>query len=137
MHKPVYRTRDAAPVRSFVLAIALVGAVAVLIPYAARIDRGHELPDALYGIGLWVVGLAAMIARWRLGLGIFAATFAAGAGVPLAVLGKLLWDVAADPAAHNLWPFELAIAVAVGGVVALAGALVGWVMRVLVPQKNA
>ena len=137
MHKPVYRTRDAAPVHSFVLAIAVVSTVAVLIPYAARIDLGHELPGALYGIGLWIVGFAAMIARWRLRLGIFAATFAAGAGVPAAVLGKLLWDIAADPTSHNLWPFELGIAVAVGAVAALSGALVGWVMAVLVPAGKA
>jgi hypothetical protein len=137
MHKPVYRTRHVAPVRTFVFAIVLVSSVAVLIPYASRINLGHQLPGALYGIGLWIVGFAAMIARWRLRLGILAATCAAGAGVPIAVLCKLVWDVVADPTSHNLWPFELAIALAVGAAAALVGALVGWVLAVLAPPEKA
>jgi hypothetical protein len=57
--------------------------------------------------------------------------------VPIAVLCKLVWDVVADPTSHNLWPFELAIAVAVGAAAALVGALVGWVLAVLAPPEKA
>jgi ABC-type branched-subunit amino acid transport system permease subunit len=33
-----------------------------------------------------------------------------------------------DSSAHNLWPFELVIAILVGGAVAVAGALIGSVV---------
>lgn len=136
MRKPVYRTRDAVPVRSFFLSTALICAIAVLLPYAARLDAGQELPDALYGFGLWVVAFAALFGRWRLRLGLLPAALAAGVGVPLAVVCKLVWDLAGDPTSHNLWPFELAIAMVVGAVPALLGALAGWGLSVLVPASK-
>lgn len=137
MSKPVYRSRNGAPVRAISLPISLVCAVAVLLPYSVRLDAGEQLPDALYGFGLWVVASAALLARWRSGLGLLPAALAAGAGVPLAVLCKLAWDVAVDPASHNLWPFELAIAVVVGAVPALLGALAGWGLSVLLPAAKS
>jgi len=60
-------------------------------------------------------------------------TVAAGAGVPLAVLAKVAWDVAGDPTSHNLWPFELVIALGVAAVPAVLGALAGWGLSALVP----
>lgn len=137
MSKPVYRSRSALSVPSYSLPIALVCAIAVLLPYAARLDAGQELPDALYGFGLWVVAFAALLARWRLGLGLLPAALAAGIGVPLAVLCKLVWDLASDATSHNLWPFELAIALVIGAVPALLGALAGWGLSVLVPVAKA
>lgn len=137
MSKPVYRSRNAAPVRALSLPIALVCAVAVLLPYASRLDAGQQLPDALYGFGLWVVAFAALLARWRFGMGLLPAALAAGAGVPLAVLCKLVWDVASDPTSHNLWPFELAIAGVVGAVASLIGALAGWGLSVLLPAAKS
>jgi hypothetical protein len=137
MRKPVYRSRNAVPVPSFFLSRALVSAIAVQLPYAARLDAGQALPDALYGFGLWVVAFAALFGRWRLGLGLLPATLAAGVGVPLAVLCKLVWDLAGDPSSHTLWPFELVIAVVVGAAAALPGALAGWGLSVLVPATKA
>lgn len=128
MDKPVDRARVAA-----FLPVVLVCMLAVLVPYASRLDAGQQLPDALYGFGLWVVALAALVARWRLGMGLLPAALAAGAGVPLAVLCKVAWDVASDPTSHNLWPFEVAIALAVGAVPALLGAVAGWGLSVLMP----
>lgn len=137
MSKPVYRSRNATPARSLILPIALICTAAVLLPYAPRIDAGQQLPDALYGIGLWVVAFAALLARWRWGLGLWPAALAAGAGVPLGVLCKVAWDVVGDPTSHNLWPFELAIAVVVGAVPALLGALAGWGLSVLLPAAKS
>lgn len=131
MDKPVDRARVAA-----FLPVALVCMLAVLVPYASRLEAGQQLPDALYGFGLWVVALAALVARWRLGMGLLPAALAAGAGVPLAVLCKLAWDVAGDPTSHNLWPFEVAIALAVGAVPALLGAVAGWGLSVLMPMAR-
>jgi hypothetical protein len=137
MRKPVYQSRNALPVPSFFLSITLVSAIAVLLPYAARLDAGQQLPDALYGFGLWVVAFAALFGRWRLGLGLLPATLAAGVGVPLAVLCKLVWDLAGDPGSHTLWPFELAMASAIGVVPALLGALAGWGLSVLLPVAKS
>ncbi|MFZ5638975.1 MAG: hypothetical protein ACOY82_20600 [Pseudomonadota bacterium] len=137
MHKPVYRTPSAAPVPSRAIPLVLVCAVAVFLPYGARVDLGAQMPDALYGFGLWVVGLSALFARWRLGFGLSWAAFVAGAGVPLAVLAKILRDVIEDPASHGLWPFELAIAAPIGLATGLLGAAAGWVMAVLVPPRSA
>lgn len=136
MQKPVYRTPNAAPVPSRAVPLALVCAVAVFLPYAGRLDLGIQLPEALYGFGLWVVALSALFARWRLGFGLPWAAFVAGAGVPLAVLAKLMVDLASDPTSHNLWPFELAIAAAVGFAAGLVGALAGWLMSVLAPPRS-
>ena len=126
MTEPLYRSRKSAPARAVALPIALVCTLAVLLPYAPRLDAGEQLPDALFGIGLWAVALAALVARWRLGLGVLPAALAAGAGVPVAVICKVAWDVVRDPTSHNLWPFEVAIALAVGAVPAILGAVAGW-----------
>ena len=127
MHPPAARSRSAVA-----LWVAVACAVVMLVTYAPRVDAGGQLPNALLGFGLWFVALAACVARWRLGLGLLPAAVAAGAGVPLAVMGKVAWDVARDPTSHNLWPFEVAIALAVGAIPALAGAIGGWVLSRLV-----
>lgn len=131
MHAPTDRRRFAT-----LLPVALVCTLAVLVPYAGRVDAGQQMPDALYGFGLWVVALAALIARWRLGVGVPLAALAAGAGVPIAVLAKVAWDVAGDPTSHNLWPFELVIALGVAAVPAALGALAGWGLAALTPPHR-
>lgn len=133
MTEHLYRSRRTAPARAIALPITLVCTLAVLLPYAPRLDAGGQLPDALFGIGLWGVALAALVARWRLGLGVLTAALAAGAGVPAAVICKVAWDVVRDPTSHNLWPFEVAIALAVGAVPAIPGALAGWGLSRLFP----
>jgi ABC-type branched-subunit amino acid transport system permease subunit len=41
------------------------------------------------------------------------------------VLARVIVDVVRDPTSHNLWPFEIVIAVLVGAAAAVAGALLG------------
>lgn len=137
MRKPLYRSRDTAPARSLALPILFVCAIVVLLPYSMRLDAGEELPDALYGVGLWGVAFAAMFARWRLGMSLLPAALAAGAGVPLAVLCKLVWDLVRDPTSHSLWPFELVIAAVIGAAAALVGVLVGWGLSVFMPAARS
>jgi ABC-type branched-subunit amino acid transport system permease subunit len=48
-----------------------------------------------------------------------------GAAVPAVVTLRVQVDVMRDSTSHNLWPFEVVIAVFVGGVAALAGTLLG------------
>ena len=47
------------------------------------------------------------------------------ATVPLAVLVRVIVETSRDPATHNLWPFEIAIAAGLGLACALAGTLLG------------
>lgn len=109
-------------------AVAAVCAAAIAIGYFPALDAGLQLPDALYGPGLAVVCGAALFARWRGLLGTFAASTAAWAGVPAAVLAKVTVDVLRDSTSHNLWPFEVVIALAVGAMPAAVGAGLGWAL---------
>jgi hypothetical protein len=45
--------------------------------------------------------------------------------VPLAVLARVLVESSRDPASHNRWPHEIAIAAGLGLACALAGTLLG------------
>jgi hypothetical protein len=54
--------------------------------------------------------------------------------VPAVVMLRVLFDVMRVPSLHNLWPFELIIALLLGCAVAAGGALCGSLMaRVLHP----
>jgi hypothetical protein len=114
--------------------------VAVGIPYWRVPYSQVSLPNALYGLGLAVVFVAAAALCWRFGSGFRAATAAAGAAPPAAVLARVVIETALDPTSHNLWPFEVAIAVTVGLLVASLGAVVGILGRLWLPpgvRENA
>lgn len=119
------------------LALAAVSTLAVSVGYFRAFAVGTNLPDALYGPGLVVVAAAALFARWRLGFGSFAAFSATCLGAPGAVLLKVLVDVIADPTSHNLWPFEVAIAIGVGAVPAALGTFAGWLLVKALPPSRA
>ena len=91
-----------------------------LIPY-----NKLNLPDAVLGAGLMVVVAAAALARVYSGRHFFRVVVVMGAAVPAAVMMRVMVDVVRDPTSHNLWPFEVMIAVPVGGMAASAGALLG------------
>jgi hypothetical protein len=48
-----------------------------------------------------------------------------GAAVPVAVIVRVVVDTLRDPTSHNLWPFEVIIAVGVGLLASASGALAG------------
>jgi hypothetical protein len=48
-----------------------------------------------------------------------------GASTPCAVMARVIYDTSADPTSHNLWPFEIVIAIGLGFVASLVGAVVG------------
>ncbi|WP_454828187.1 hypothetical protein [Pseudoxanthomonas wuyuanensis] len=103
-------------------AIALVG---VGFPYWQLAYPRISLPDSLYGPGLVAVVVVALMLRafgvarfWKVWL-IIAAT------VPAAVAIRVATDAASDPGSHNLWPFELLIAAALGLAASLTGTLLG------------
>lgn len=103
-------------------AIALVG---VGFRYWQLASSQISLPDALYGPGLAAVFVVALMAR-AFGLAKFpVAWLLIAATVPAAVMARIAFDSATDPALHILWPLEIVIAAGVGLVVAVGGALLG------------
>ena len=105
---------------AFFIALIGVGFRYWQIPYSQV-----SLPNSMYGPGLVAVGVVALLARafglarfWKVWL-LIAAT------VPLAVLVRIVVETSHDPAAHNLWPFEIAIAAGLGLACALPGTLLG------------
>ena len=105
---------------AFLIAFVGVGFRYWQLPYAQA-----SLPDSLYGPGLVAIAVVALMARgfglarfWKVWLLIAAA-------VPAAVLVRIVVDVSADATTHNLWPLELAIAVALGLGCSLVGSVLG------------
>jgi hypothetical protein len=90
------------------------------VPYA-RVS----LPDTLISPALLVVVVSGAISR-AIGKCPFVPTvLVVGAAVPVAVVVRVLLDALRDPTSHNLWPFEVIIAVGVGFLASASGALAG------------
>lgn len=111
------------PACGFVVSLLAVGVPYFLIPY-----RELNLPDALYGPGLCV-----LVATAALTLACDATTFWKGVAIigsatPASVLLRVAVDTAADPASHNLWPFEVIMGSLVGALCAFTGSLIGWIV---------
>jgi hypothetical protein len=118
------------------LSVAFIsGFLAVGIPYWLIPYNKGNLPDALMGPALLVVVFAALLIRsfqvtsfWRV-VGIV------GASVPAAVFARVIVEGLQDPTSHNLWPFEVIIALFVGFPCALAGAVAGSLVSTLVARR--
>jgi hypothetical protein len=101
------------------------GFLAVGIPYWSIPYREADLPSALPAAGLAVVAVVAAVLRASGAARLGRIVAVVGASVPAAVLARVAVETDRDPTSHNLWPFEIAIALGVGFAWALAGALVG------------
>ena len=110
----------------FLAAFFAVGVPYWLIPYIKL-----NLPDAVLGAGLFVVISAAALARAYLGRPFWLVVAVMGSAIPAVVIVRVVVDGLRDSTSHNLWPFEVAIAVVVGGVAALAGTLLGTLLLLL------
>lgn len=114
------------PDRRLVLALAFAASfLAVGVPYWRLAYAQASLPDGLLGPGLAVVAVLAAVVRVVGRAGLWRTVRVLGSAVPAAVMARVVYEVLGDPSSHNLWPFELVIAAAVGFPTALAGALVG------------
>ena len=107
----------------FALAFFAVGVPYWLIPY-----KKLNLPDALLGAELVVVFVVAALARMYSGKSFMRVVMVMGSAVPAVVMARVVVDGMLDYSAHNLWPFEVVIAILVGGAVAVAGTLAGSVV---------
>jgi hypothetical protein len=112
----------------------LASSLSVGIPYWVIPYNAVNL-DALIGFGLLVVVLAALVLRAWAALAFWKTTLVVGASVPAAVLARVFVEGMADPTSHNLWPFELAIALGIGFAAALAGTIAGSLLARFIPSR--
>ena len=105
---------------AFMLSFFAVGIPYWLIPY-----NKVSLPSTLMGPALLAVPFVALMIRAYGGASFWSAVNIVGASVPAAVFARVIVDGLKDPSSHNLWPFEVIIALFVGFPCALAGALAG------------
>jgi hypothetical protein len=115
----------------FALGFLAVGVPYWLVPYS-QVD----LPNALVGPGLLVVAFAALVVRSSRTASSWRAIKVLGASVPAAVIARVIVDAVRDPTSHNLWPFEVVIAVIVGFLCAGAGTVLGTLVARLVPSDS-
>jgi len=105
------------------------------IPYWQAPYSSVSLPNSLYTIGLLLVVGGAMAFRISgLGFLMSAASFACVA--PAVVTTRIILDLAQDSSTHNLFPFEIAIAIFVGFSAAGFGALTGTLINNLINLKT-
>jgi hypothetical protein len=118
---------------AILLALCFVAAFfAIGLPYWQVPYSQVSLPNTLYGFGLCAVLVLSMLLRF-FGKPHFLATVAAmGFAAPAVVMFRIARETAVDPTSHNLWPFEVVIAGFVGFAVALAGALFGSFVALLI-----
>jgi hypothetical protein len=111
------------------LAVAFLGTFFVIgLPYwSIPLDR-LALPRDIWGHGL-VAAAALAVGACVLGNSrAWAAGLAVGTAVPAAVFARVIYDVARDSTTHNLWPFEIVLALGPGLLAGLAGAIAGALM---------
>jgi len=116
---------------AFVLSFLAVGIPYWLIPY-----NKLNLPSALIGPGLLVVVFAALLIRSYRAASFWRVVGIVGATVPAAVFARVIVDGLKDPTSHNLWPFEVIIALLMGFLCALAGAVAGSLVSTLVARRG-
>ena len=114
------------------LALAFSGGFFVVgLPYWLMTYGQVNLPDAIWGPGLVVVAALAALVRIIGSPGLLITTLVVGASVPAAVMARVVFDVARDPTSHNLWPFEIVLALGPGFLPSLIGSAIGglWARR--------
>ena len=116
---------------AFVLSFLAVGIPYWLIPY-----NKVNLPSALIKPGLLVVVFAALLIRSHRATSFWRVVSIVGASVPAAVFARVIVDGVKDPSSHNLWPFEVIIALLMGFLCALAGAVAGSLVSTLVARRG-
>jgi hypothetical protein len=71
----------------------------------------------------------AFVLSWIVGAGLLPSALSVGIAFPAIVLARVVMDCVQDPTNHNLWPFELVVALVLGMVVAFPSAAIGWLLR--------
>jgi hypothetical protein len=72
---------------------------------------------------------AALALSWIVGVGIVPSALVVGSAFPAIVVVRVVIDGAQDPTAHNLWPFEVVLAMVTGMVMTFPAAAIGGLLR--------
>ena len=120
----------------YISAAFVVSFLATGIPYWQIPYSKASLPSSLYNLSLAVVCLASFTLRLLSKASFTQATLIAGLAVPAMVMARVIVETAQGPTSHNLWPFELIIASAVGLVVSLAGSLTGELLAKILKSRR-
>lgn len=108
--------------------------VMIGIPYWQLPYSSVSLPNSLYGTGLLLMFVSSLFFCSR-GVGFLWSATILGLSAPAVVSTRIIIDVARDNSTHNLFPFEIAIAVIVGFGVAGLGAALGVLSRGIFKSK--
>jgi hypothetical protein len=103
---------------AFVATFLAVGIPYWMVPY------NKTLPTLVIAIGLAALVAAGAILAFT-GTRFTKAFLVPGLAVPAAAMARIVVEGFADKTSHNLWPFEIVIALGIGIPVALVGALLG------------
>jgi hypothetical protein len=98
------------------------------IPYWMIPYNQVNLPNALFTPALMLVTLSALFLYISRVTGFWRAILFAGGAIPAVVVVRIFVEVMQRPTSHNLWPFEVVIALLLALVCAGAGALAGWLI---------
>ena len=121
----------------FTLLLAFAACFLVIgIPYWQLPYSSVSLPNSLYGIGLLLMFVCTVFFCNR-GISFLWVATILGLSAPVVVATRIIVDVARDSSTHNLFPFEIAIAVIVGFGVAGFGAALGVLYRKIFKTGNA
>jgi hypothetical protein len=111
--------------------VAAVTAAVIAVPYWAS-SYADVRDDGIF-TWFWEVELALLLGTFLAGsvsrAPLWAVLALMSACLPVAVLGRVVIDTAADPTSHNLWPFEVVLAVVVSVPPICVGGLLAWVVR--------
>lgn len=108
---------------AFVIGVLSIGMPFWLMPY-----NKINVPDALYGPGLVIVFVLALLLR-AAGIATFLRTWnVMAATIPSAVMARVIVECLMDPTKHNLWPLVILIAAAVGYLCTVPGVVIGHVI---------
>jgi hypothetical protein len=105
---------------AFIIGVFSVGIPFWLIPYSSL-----NVPDGLYGPGLAIIFILAVLLR-AAGITTFFRTLnLMAATVPTAVMMRVIVEGLLDPTRHNLWPLVILIAFVIGYLCTVPGVVIG------------
>jgi len=103
---------------AFVAVFLAVGIPYWLVPY------NRTLPAPVIAIGLAALVATGAVLAFS-GTRFLSSFVVPGLAVPAAAMARIVVEVFHDKTSHNLWPFEIVIAVGIGLPAALVGAALG------------
>lgn len=114
---------------------AFISFLAVGISYWTIPYNDIILYEALLTPFLIVVVISTLLLQIYTDISFWRITLVIGITVPATVIARMLVEVVQDPTSHNLWPFEVEIALIIGLPCATIGAAVGKLIARYLPNR--